>query len=622
MKYFISFCLSLLTLSLFAQMDSTNIRLNYTKKEVYITMRDGVRLFTSIYIPKDTSQSYPFLINRTPYSIAPYGKTNFTSVLGPNSFFIKEKYIFVYQDVRGKHMSEGQFQEMTPAIDNKTNDKQVDESSDTYDTVEWLLKNITHNNGKAGLYGISYPGFYATASLPNAHPAIKAVSPQAPVTDEFEGDDAYHRGAFFLMDNFDFENSFDAPRDAPRQIDPIINDSVLINDVYNFYFTTGALRNYNDLYFHNRAKIWNEYLAHSTKDAYWQARNIRAHLQNIKPATMVVGGWFDAEDMWGALNTYKTIEQNNKHNDNRLVMAPWTHGAWEAKRWTRFAGYTFGEDLNVRFQQMELDFFNHYLKNKGNFAQGKATVFITGSNQWKTFTEWPPKEVKKTKWWLSSNHQLLLQKEKTEGSDDYISDPADPVPYIDEPSVDRIDEYMAADQSFASERADVVYYESDELESDITLLGPINADLSVKLSGTDADFIVKVIDVLSDNKTQQLVRAEVLRGKFRNSFEKPEPFVPGKPTKVRLQLNDVAHTFLKGHKIMVQIQSSWFPLVDRNPQLFLNIPDAKNDDFKKETITILHDAGHSSNIEVGVVSNNADKKMERREARFEKRKSL
>ncbi|MDQ2753225.1 MAG: CocE/NonD family hydrolase, partial [Bacteroidota bacterium] len=470
-----------------------------------------------------------------------------------------------------------------------------------YDTVDWLLKNIGHNNGKAGLYGISYPGFYATASLPDAHPAIKAVSPQAPVTDEFDGDDANHRGAFFLMDNFSFENFFDAPRSAPREQDPQVNDSIKITDVYNFYLKTGALHNFNDLYFHNRAKIWNEYLEHNTKDAYWQARNIRPHLQNIKPATLVVGGWFDAEDMFGALNTYQAIEQQNKNNDNRLVMAPWTHGAWERGSWKSFAGYDFGQDLNLKFQQIEFNFFNHYLKGKNNFEVGEATLFITGSNQWKTFATYPPKDLQPMVWWLNKNHQLLLQKQTTEGNDSYVSDPSNPVPYIDKKSDDRLNEYMAADQTFASERNDVLYYQSDVLQNDITLLGPITADLFVKLNTTDADFVVKVIDVLPDeNKTQQLVRAEVLRGKFRNSFEKPEPFVTNEPTEVKFQLNDVAHTFLKGHKIMVQIQSSWFPLVDRNPQQFMSIPDAKDSDFKPAPITVLHDAAHPSNIQVGV----------------------
>ncbi len=602
MKYLFCFCLFFASITSFTQTNADLVKNLYTKKEVYITMRDGMRLFTSIYIPKDTTEQYPFLMERTPYSVAPYGEDNYARRLGPNPLFVSEKYIFVYQDVRGRHLSEGQFHEMTPAIDNKKNKTDVDESSDTYDTVDWLLKNIGHNNGKVGIWGISYPGFYATASLPNAHPAIKAVSPQAPVTDEFEGDDAYHRGAFFLMDNFSFENFFDAPRTAPRQQDPPLNDSIKIDDVYNFYLKTGALHNFNDLYFHNRAKIWNEYLEHNTKDAYWQARNIRPHLQNVQPATLVVGGWFDAEDMFGALNTYKAIEQKNKTNDNRLVMAPWTHGAWERNSWKSFAGIDFGQDLNPKFQQLEFDFFNHYLKGKNNFDAGEATLFITGSNQWKTFATYPPKDLQPMVWWLNNNHQLLLQKQKTEGSDTYVSDPSNPVPYIDKKSDERLNEYMAADQTFASKRNDVLFYQSDVLQNDITLLGPITADLFVKLNATDADFVVKVIDVLPNSNTQQLVRAEVLRAKFRNSFEKPEPFVPNSPTEVKFHLNDVAHTFLKGHEIMVQIQSSWFPLVDRNPQQFMSIPNAKEGDFKTATITILHDEAHPSNIQVGTLS--------------------
>ena len=304
-----------------AQGDPGFVKDNYIKKEFRIPMRDGIRLFTSVYIPKDSSEKYAILMERTPYSVSPYGEDHYASRLGPNRFFKTEKYIFVYQDVRGRHMSEGNFQEMTPAIDNKINNTQVDESSDTWDTIDWLLKNMHNNNGKVGIYGISYPGFYATASLPNAHPAIKAVSPQAPVTDEFEGDDVNHRGAFYLMDNFSFENFFDAPREGPRQENPPVNSDIDIKDAYEFYLKTGALHNYNDLYFHGRAKIWNEYLEHSTYDSYWQARNIRPHLKNIEPATLEVGGWFDAEDMFGALNTYKAIEQQNPKNDNRLVMA-------------------------------------------------------------------------------------------------------------------------------------------------------------------------------------------------------------------------------------------------------------------------------------------------------------
>ena len=571
----------------------------YKKIERMLPMRDGTKLFTSIYIPLNNAEKHAFLIERTSYSCAPYGEQNFKRSLGPNPLFEKENYIFVYQDVRGRHMSEGQFQEMTPAIDHKENNKTVDESSDAYDTIDWLLKNIDNNNGKVGIYGISYPGFYATASLPNAHPAIKAVSPQAPVTDEFEGDDAYHRGAFYLMDNFSFLNFFDHPRDAPREENPEVNGDIKIEDAYSFYLKAGAIKNLNNLYFHNQSKIWNEYLEHSTNDAYWQARNIRKHLTNIKPATLVVGGWFDAEDMFGALSTYEAIEKQNPVNDNKIIMGPWTHGGWERKDWSSFETYNFGSNTNAYFQQIELDFFNHYLKDKGEFKTDEATVFVTGSNEWKSFTQWPPKETTASKWLLNNNHTLLLQNGTVKGLDEYVSDPANPVPYLNRKSSDRLSEYLSADQSFASQRSDVLYFESNILDNDITICGPITADLFVSTSGTDADFIVKVIDVLPNEKhTQQLVRAEVLRGKFRNSFEKPEPFIPNQVTPIKLELNSTAHTFLKGHKIMIQVQSSWFPLVDRNPQQFLNIPTANDSDFKKATIKIYHDEVHPSSIQI------------------------
>lgn len=569
------------------------LNVEYSKMEKMIAMRDGTKLFTAIYVPKNMSERLPILMMRTPYSCAPYGENNLRARLGPNSLFKNEPYIYVYQDVRGRHVSEGNFEEMTPAIDNKKSNRDVDESSDAYDTIEWLLKNVDNNNGKVGIYGISYPGFYATASLPDAHPAIVAVSPQAPVTDEFEGDDAYHRGAFFLMDNFDFMNFFDAPRAEPRKENPAINNNINIEDAYHFYLGEGTLSNLNTKYFNGKSKIWNEYLEHDTKDSYWQNRDIRTHLKDIKPATLVVGGWFDAEDLFGALSTYRSIEKQNSGNDNRLVMGPWTHGAWESSNWDKFVSYNFNSNTSAYFQQTELDFFNYHLKGKGSFKASEATIFITGSNEWRSFEQWPPKETAAAKWFLTERHGLSFVSATAKGFDEYISDPANPVPYIDKKAGDRLSEYMAADQRFAAGRDDVIFYESPVLEKDITICGPVTANLSVSVSSTDADFIVKVIDVLPDG-TQQLVRAEVLRGKFRNSFEKPEPFEPNKVTPVKLVLNDAAHTFKGGHKIMIQIQSSWFPLVDRNPQQFISIPQAKDSDFKKATIKIYHDSQHPS----------------------------
>lgn len=575
----------------------------YTKQERMITMRDGVKLYTAIYTPKDDTTAYPILISRTPYSCNPYGETKIPRRFGPNGLFSKEKYIYVYQDVRGRYMSEGKFQEMTPFIPQKKSAKDVDESSDTYDTIEWLLHNVAHNNGKVGLYGISYPGFYATASLPDAHPAIKAVSPQAPVTDEFEGDDANHRGAFFVMDNFGFMNFFDAPRgDTTWQRYPQVCDTLRIKDAYSFYLNIGPIKNLDKLYFHGRSVIWNQYLEHSTKDAYWQARNIRTHLKNIKPAVLVVGGWFDAEDLFGALKTYEAIEQQSPSNLNRLVMGPWTHGAWERGEWNKFGGYQFGSNTSGWFQQLEFNFFNYYLKNKGSFDAAEATVFVTGSNEWKSFDQWPPKNTRTQKWYLLSGNKLdsLTTEAKSASYNKYVSDPANPVPYIDRKGSDRINEYMVADQKFAAERSDVLHYTSEALLKDITLCGPITANLFISTTGTDADFVVKLIDVLPDG-TQQLVRAEVLRGKFRNSYEKPEAFVPGKITPVKLVLNDMAHTFLKDHKLMVQVQSSWFPLVDRNPQQFVNIPTADEKDFQKAEIKLFTDKKHPSSIELYIL---------------------
>lgn len=575
----------------------------YTKLEKMIPMRDGVKLYTAVYIPKETgTEPYPILMHRTPYSCAPYGD-KIPRRFGPGNLFSKEKYIYVYQDVRGRYMSEGKFQEMTPAIDKKKSNKEVDESSDTYDTIEWLLHNVNNNNGKVGIYGISYPGFYATASLPGAHPAIKAVSPQAPVTDEFEGDDANHRGAFFLLDNFSFLNYFDYPRgDTTWQDYPSVCDTLKIKpDAYTFYLGIGPIKNLDKLYFHGKSVIWNEYLEHSTKDAYWQARNIRTHLNNIQPAVLVVGGWFDAEDMFGALKTYEAIEKQSPNNNNRLVMGPWTHGAWARGDWKKFGGYDFDINVNEKYQQLEYNFFTWYLKGKGSFNEAEATVFVTGSNEWKGFEQWPPKAATAQKWYLGADHQLNTTPYAANTSyDAYVSDPANPVPYIDRKSSGRINEYMTADQTFAAERKDVLHYKGMVLPQDLTVCGHVTAQLYASTTGTDADFVVKLIDVLPDGK-QQLVRAEVIRGKFRNSFVKPEAFVPNKVTPVTLELNDVAHTFKAGHQLMVQVQSSWFPLVDRNPQKFVNIPEANASDFQKATIKLYHDKKYPSNIEIDIL---------------------
>ena len=590
--------------------DSAFVRNNYTKREVYIVMRDGAKLFTAIYEPNEAGESLPILMQRTPYSCNPYGSEKFRRSLGPNPGLMREKYIFVYQDVRGRYKSEGNFKEMTPAIDNKKTKNDVDESSDTYDTIEWLLKN-TKNNGRVGIYGISYPGFYASASLPNAHPAIKAVSPQAPVTDEFIGDDCNHNGAFFLLDNFDFYNYFDGQRTADSSSYTNVF-KVDYADAYEFFKQLGPLKNSNSAkYYDRKGEIWNQILTHDTYDTFWRARNIRSHFNNIKPAVLVVGGWFDAEDMFGALRTYEAIEKQNPQNNNRLVIGPWTHGAWAAPVWTKFGSYSFGSNLNEYYREIESGFFNYYLKDKGTFNAAEASVFETGSNIWKQYKAWPPTNATNTNFYLQSPGKLTSESPKAnEGFSQYVSDPADPIPYTSGIFQDRNNEYLVEDQRFASRRPDVLSFASAVLDQDVLVTGRVMVNLFVSTTGTDADFIVKLIDLLPDNETnpdpnprsfqmagfQRMVRAEVFRGKFRNNYESPEPFTPNRVEKIRFELNEVAHLFKKGHKIMVQVQSSWFPIVDLNPQKFVKIPEASESDFQKATIRIYHDAAHPSSV--------------------------
>ncbi len=606
----------ILSLEAVAQIKAGYVKENFTKIDTTITMRDGIKLYTVIYVPKDVSEKYPFLMERTPYSAGPYGDTNYSNRIGPDTNLLKEKYIFVYQDVRGRYMSEGTNLEVTPHIANKKNKKDVDESSDTYDTVDWLLKNIKNNNGRVGLYGISYPGFYATACLPGAHSAIKAVSPQAPVTDEFIGDDVNHNGAFFLLDNFNFMNYFGKARTGPVKDYGSEVFDVNPKDMYSFFLKLGPVKNtQSEKYFNHKSYIWDEYVQHDIYDDYWKARNIRTHLKNITIPTLVVGGWFDAEDLFGALNTYTAIESQSKGNNNRLVMGPWTHGSWAGGDWSKFATQEFGSNTSNYFQDsLQSTFFNFYLKDKGNFNAAEATIFETGSNQWKNYPSWPPQNITNTNYYFNNNNRLSNQ--KGNGFDEYISDPAKPVPYTNGIFGRRNNEYMAEDQRFAANRTDVLVYETEILTEDITLAGKILADLQVSITGTDADLVVKLIDVLPDNEPnfknaprgfqmagyQRLVRAEVMRGKFRNSFEKPEAFEPNKITNVKFSLNDVAHTFKKGHKIMVQVQSSWFPLVDRNPQKFMRIPDADESDFQKAIIKIYHDRVNASKIILPVLN--------------------
>jgi hypothetical protein len=593
---------------------------NYFKKEYRIPMRDGITLFTSVYIPKDTTKNYPILMVRTPYTVAPYGDDKFPQTLGPNEEFAKEGFIFVFQDVRGKFMSEGEYVNMRPFIADKKSNKDVDESSDTYDTIDWLVKNIKHNNGNVGLWGISYPGFYAAMSLIDSHPALKAVSPQAPISDWFAGDDMHHNGALTLSMTFNFFKSFDQPRDSLTTKWKTIEqyDSP---DMYNFFLKLGPISNINEKYFHDKLPFWNDILKHGTYDDFWKAHSNLPHFKNVKPAVLIVGGWYDSEDLYGPLNIYKSIEEKNLRNNSHLVMGPWSHGGWARTDGKSFGDFIFNENTSDYYnQKILLPFFNYYLKGEGTINLAEAITFRTGSDEWENYSTWPPKNVEKKSLFMSSKGKLDWAKPNSKKNlfDEYISDPAKPVPYTAkfyDSQTYYYKTYMNEDQRFAASRPDVLVYETDPLEADLTMAGPIQADLFVSTSGTDADWVVKIIDVYPDGEKnpednpnnaefggyQKLVRFDIMRGKFRNSLEKPEPFVPGKVTEVKFALNDVDHTFKKGHKIMVQIQSSFFPFFDRNPQKFVDIYSAKETDFQKANNRVFFSTKYPSHIKFSVV---------------------
>ena len=620
--------LILFALALQAQtntLDSAWVRENYYKLEKMIPMRDGIKLYTAIYVPRDSSEPHPILIRRTPYSSAPYGNAF------PDGFwntyyrlYMRKNYIMVVQDVRGKYMSEGQYVDVRPYIENKTGN-QVDEASDTYDAVDWLVKNVPNNNGKVGAFGISYPGFYSTMVALSGHPAVKAVSPQAPVTDWFHGDDFHHNGAFFIMDGFSFYSGFGKPRPKPT-MQGAGGFQFPSPDNYNFYLQTGTLQNFAKL-MGDSVQFWQDLYAHPNLDAWWKARNTRNFVQHIpsSTATLVVGGLFDAEDCFGAWNLYKAINQKASNN-NKLVIGPWFHGAWGGRSdGSALGNVRFGSKTTEWYQNnVEVPFFDFYLRGKGDSAKIKeATVFFSGENQWHQLPQWPPVNEQSQNLYLQPNGGLSWAKASASNSfTEYTSDPSKPVPYTEDVHLNRTREYMTDDQRFASRRPDVIVFQTDTLTNDVTLAGPLYADLFASISTTDADFVVKLIDVFPDgfhytddmmqpSRTpggsypmggyQMLVRGEVMRGRFRKSFEKPEAFTPNKVEEVKFYLPDVAHTFKKGHRIMVQVQSSWFPLVDRNPQKFVNIYEAKANDFQKAEIKIYHSSQYPSSIQLPVL---------------------
>ncbi len=594
------------------------IKDHYIKHEYQLQMRDGIRLFTSVYAPKDASEKYPILLCRTPYGVQPYGDEYYPASLGPSPLFAKEGFIFVYQDVRGRMMSEGDFKWMTPYKPKKSGPADVDETTDTYDTIEQLLKLIPNNNGRAGMWGISFPGFYTAQGIIAAHPALKAASPQAPMADNWLGDDMHHNGAFFLPHAFNFISGFGKPRTGPTRM-PGFGFSHGTPDGYKFFLEMGPLANANKKYLKGEIKLWNEWMEHGDYDSYWKAQNVPQHLTHVTPAVMTVGGWFDAEDLYGALHIYQAIEKNNPKAANTLVMGPWCHGCWERTDGESLGNAQFGAKTSVFYREnIELPFFNYYLKDKGQPRLPEAYAFNTGVNQWREYDHWPPTGVSEQSLYLQANGKLSFEAPtdvSDKAFDEYISDPAKPVPFINNISTGMTREYMTDDQRFAATRPDVLVYESDVLTGDVTFAGPLRANLFVSTSGTDSDFILKLIDVYPNNATdprpnpagfraggyEMMVRGEPMRARYRKGFDNPQAMQPGQVTEVAFDLPDVDHTFQKGHRIMIQIQSSWFPLIDRNPQRFVNIYTANESDFQKAAERVYHSARFKSSLRVNVL---------------------
>jgi uncharacterized protein len=601
------------------------VRAHYTKYEYRIPMRDGKRLFTAVYVPKDESGGpYPFLMDRTPYSVGPYGEDKYPARLGPSDEFEKSSYIFVYQDVRGRWMSEGEFLEMRPHIDQKKSPQDVDDASDTSDTIDFLIKHVANNNGKVGIWGISYPGFYTSASIIDSHPALVAASPQAPMTDLFLGDDAYHGGAFMLAANFGFYASF-RPQKNPMPANPTVPFDFGTPDRYRFYLDAGNIANLDKVYLKGSNWLFNDQFKHDTYDDYWKARDLSQHMKNVRCAVLVVGGWFDAEDLTGPYRTFYAINKLNPETPTTLVEGPWVHGGWSRGDGNHLGDAQFNSNTAAYFRSnIQFPFFEHYLKGKGA-AQARAVVFETGTNVWRRFDAWPPKAATpKTLYFHASGKLSFDPPAESKSEDEYVSDPGHPVPFVGYTADTVPQRYMVDDQRFASYRPDVVIYETEPLKEDVTISGPVSPHLKVASSGTDSDFDVKLIDVypedypspdksLDGNKRildapplhmggyQQLLRGEPFRAKFRNSWEKPEPLVPGKRTEINFTMPDLFHTFRRGHRIMVQMQSSWFPLTDRNPQTFTDIPYAQPEDFQKATEQIFHQKDAASGVEVLVL---------------------
>ncbi len=576
----------------------------YAKHEVMIPMRDGVKLHTTVYEPRGKQQRHPILMFRTPYGSGPYGKSFTNALRSELQHYTAKQYIIVYQDVRGRYMSEGEYENMRPVT--LTRGEKANDVTDAYDTAEWIVKH-TNNNGRIGITGNSYLGYYALTAALCKHPAIKAVCPQAPIADWFMGDDVHHNGALMLTDSFHFLWDFGRYRGFPSPVVPP-SKPYYFTDEYSFFLRMGTISDLSKLQ-RDSLPFWNTMCKHSNYDEWWQQRSPLKQYKKIDIPVMLVGGLFDAEDAYGTWNSYRALAERPKAAPLYLLMGPWSHGGWLGGKGNRLGEISFGdEDMNDRFRNLQQHFFDYYLNRESVMDLPPVTVFFTGENRWRTFAKWPAETVEVTPIYLHAGGILGFDKPSEETSySQYISDPAHPVPYTNTVGRHRNAAYMVEDQRFATRRNDVITFITPPLKHDLTLCGTMGVDLSTSISTTDADYVVKLIDVFPDDVDNEqagyemLVRGDIMRGRYRNSFGNPEAFVPDRIDKVVFSLADVAHTFLKEHRIMVQIQSSWFPLADRNPQQFINIYQCKKSDFIKSSVRIYHERAHVSKLMLPVL---------------------
>jgi putative CocE/NonD family hydrolase len=593
----------------------TYVREHYDKQTCHVPMRDGTTLYTEVYTPKDRSQRWPILFLRTPYRAFLYsdGVDGYFGFQGPGPQFIERGYIFAVQDVRGRYMSEGEFVVMRPNTADWNDPAQTDESTDAWDTIDWLVNNVEGHNGRVGVHGISYPGTYAALSLVNAHPALKAALIEAPVAEVYLGDDYHHNGALHLLYPFRWINNVGlAPREGPSQdiAPPVYGDEKNIKDYFSFFLEIGSMANMNDRLFHRRIPFWNDVTEHPDYDDYWKSRSLGPNLEDIDgPAVIVAGSWFDDQDLYGTLHTYRAIESQNPGLSNTLVMGCWNHANWwkqKTKPWGR-AGLPVRETGDHFRETIVLPFFEHHLRGRRSFDPPEAVVFETGTNEWRSYNRWPPERTDRRRLYLGAGGSIGDTRSGGENDFDlFVSDPADPVPHIPPPIGGWTAEVMLWDQRFVAGRKDVLVYQGPVLGRDLTAAGPVEVDLYVATTGTDADWVVKLIDVYPDDGGeragyQMLIRGDIMRGRYRNSYERPEPFEPGRITPVRFTMPDICHTFRAGHRIMVQVHSSWFPMFDRNPQKFVDIFYAGADDFVRATHRVYRTEEYPSNVTISVL---------------------